>query len=221
MAVSDLYAVAQEYRNAIDKDDDSEDGEIEEDLEAVSRYLDRKLGTFFTKDASAVTRIFDGNGSRRLYFSDHAPVPGIASQTGLVVKVDLDSDYDVSDADETLTLDTDFWLGPWDADKGPEAAPWSWIEIHPDSSKIGAFPAQRRAVEVTAIWGWPEVPVAIKRATIQLTGILRLDTPRATRRVQEGVDAAIETSRDGQRIVHQLYEQYGTPGRQRLSVGAV
>ena len=58
MAVTDSYATASTYRDLISKTDTAEDTEIDADLKSVSRYLDRTLGRFFTKDASAAARIF-------------------------------------------------------------------------------------------------------------------------------------------------------------------
>ena len=51
--------------------------------------------------------------------------------------------------------------------------------------------------------------VAIQRATIHLAGILRLESPRATQRIAEGIDQAISTSAQGQRIIRDLMEAYG------------
>lgn len=140
-------------------------------------------------------------------------MPDIASVTGLAVKVDTDGDY--SFADETgLTLDTDFWLGPWErltAALTPESAPARFIELHPDSAIVTIFPAQKRAVEVTASWGWPAVPKAVELAAVHLAAILRLESPRATQRIQEGLDAVIGTSRQAQEIISELQRAYGRP----------
>ena len=207
-AVTDAYATAAEYRLAVDKDSAAEDAEILTDLTAVSRYLERRLDQFFTQDASAVARLYDGNGEKRLYLDSHSLVPGVASVTGLTVKVDLNADYDVTDTGETLTKDTHFWLGPWDTDKGSEARPWTFMEIVPTNSALSAWPKQLRSVEVTAIFGWPAVPQTIKRGCIELTAILRLETPRAKRSVSE-TGEILEASREARTIVDRLIEQYG------------
>src|SRR6185369_1791530 len=65
MAVTDPYATPQQYRAIVSKSDTGDDGEIAADLLAVSRYVDRCLGRFFTKDAAPVARVFTLPGSLR------------------------------------------------------------------------------------------------------------------------------------------------------------
>lgn len=167
MAVTDAYATAAEYRGNVNKTATDDDVEILRQLTTVSRFLDLRLRRFFTKDAAVVTRTYDGNGETKLWLPDD-----IASSTGLVVTVDTDGDY--SFADETaLTLNTDFWLSPPNADKGPEAFPWECLEVVPTSGVISVWPDQLRSVQVTAIFGFPAVPGAIKEATIAITRQLR------------------------------------------------
>ena len=207
MAVGDAYATAAIYRGIADKDDTTEDAEILLDLTAVSRYLTRKLGQFFTVDASVVARIYDGTGTNRLYLDAHEHVPGIATLTGLVVKVDLNADYDVSDSGETLTVDTHFWAQPQDADKGAEARPWTYLDLVPNNSVVTIWPKQQRAVEVTAKFGWPAVPDAIVRATCHLTALLRLETPRSVVN-RTDVGDILGASSEARGIVMSLMEQY-------------
>src|SRR5581483_9366143 len=119
MAVTDAYATAAMYR-ATDrgKIDTSRDSDVDADLLAVSRYIDAQLGRFFTKDASAVARVFEGGKSGwRLRVDD------IAVNSGVIVKVDMN--YDGSFSGETAWSATDFTLYPLNADKGPEPRPWT------------------------------------------------------------------------------------------------
>lgn len=167
MGIADAYATLAEYKGRVGKSGVEDDAEITAQLLTVSRFLDLRLGRFFTQDAAVVTRLYDGNGETRLWLPDD-----IATSTGLVVTVDTDGDY--SFADETaLTLNTDFWLGPPNADKGPEAFPWEYLDVHPTSGVISEWPDQQRAIQVTAIFGFPAVPGAIKEATIAITRQLR------------------------------------------------
>ena len=55
--------------------------------------------------------------------------------------------------------------------------------------------------ELTSIGGWPAIPAAIARATYQLTGILRLQSPRATSQIPEAFDQALEASPTAKKIV--------------------
>ena len=63
-------------------------------------------------------------------------------------------------------------------------------------------------VEVVGAFGWPAVPSAIKQACIHLTGILRLETPRSTKRVQDDIGSSIETSPEAERILNGLMKVY-------------
>lgn len=202
MPLSDAYSTAATYRALLSKSDTAEDPEILDDLTAVSRFLDYRLGRFFTKDAAVVARVYLPEiATLKLYVDD------IASKTGLLVKVD--EDLDGLFTDETAWAATDYRLLPLNADKEPEAKPWTAIEITPWGTKTRF--ARRYPVEVTATFGWPAVPKAIERATVHLTGILRLETPRATSRIPEGIEAAISASPEAQRILRELAGQYARP----------
>ena len=199
MEVTDAYASATTYRDLISKTDTAEDAEIDSDLKAVSRYLDRRLGRFFTKDASAVARTYmrgPHTDPRILWVDDIAASP---------TSIKIDDDNDGSFADETALAAADFELWPLNAGKGAEPQPWTMIYL-PKSGSKGNWPAGHR-VEVTAQWGWPAIPDAIVRATAHLTAILRLETPRATRRIPELGDV-VEASREAQSIVRELAGAY-------------
>ena len=218
MAVTDALCSAATYRNIITKTDTGDDAAILTDLKAVSRFLELKLGRFFTQDAAAVDRIYRvpsprsapplnwaesenpwkyGNVARILYVDD------IASTTGLTIKVDEDSDGSFSDESAWATTDYELW--PENAPLGPEPAPYTAIAI-PEWSSKGAFYANQR-VQVHAIFGYPSVPPAIERAVAHLTGILRLESPRATSRVNE-MGEIMSTSKQARDIIEQLTRQY-------------
>jgi len=207
MAVGDAYATAATYRGVTNKDSTAEDTEIDADLLAVTRYLTRRLDQFFTKDATVAVRLYDGTGTPRLWLTDHEQVPGISSLTGLIVKVDLNADYDVTDSGETLTVDTHFWAGPQDANLGAEARPWRYLDLVPGNSVVTIWPNQQRAVQVTAAFGWPAVPKAIEIGTCHLTAILRLETARSITS-RSDVGEILGASREAQGIVNDLVAQY-------------
>lgn len=195
MAITDAYATAAEYRGVVGKTDTAQDAAILTDLTAISRYLEKKLGRFFGKDAAAVARVYvvPAAGSR-LWVDDLAEAP-------TTVKLD-----DTGDNTFATTLETtDFELWPLNADKGPEPRPHTRIDLAPWGSRFCFYPGER--VQVTAKFGWPSVPAAIKSATIQLTAILRLESPRATRRISE-LEETIEASPDAQSIVKYLLDGF-------------
>lgn len=199
MAVTDAYASAAAYRKLISKTDSADDAEIDIDLKAVSRYLDRVLGRSFTKDARAVGRIFTRRprgDPRVLWVDDLAAVPA---------SIEIDEDGGGFAGQTPLAAD-EFELWPLNAGRGPEPRPWTAIHLPPSSGRDG-WPSGRR-VKVTAQWGWPAIPEAIARATAHLTAVLRLETPRATRRVPE-LGGAFEASREAEGIVRELAGAYG------------
>ena len=140
MAISDAYATLAEYKARVNKTVTGDNTEITAVLVAVSRLLDKEVERFFTKDAADIVRVYDGNGGRRLYIDD-------LSATPTSVKADLNGDYDYADSDETLTVNTHYWVGPPNADKGPEPRPFTFLEIRPDNSVLSKWPDQLRAVE--------------------------------------------------------------------------
>ena len=215
MAVTDAYATAANYRGVVDKSDTGDDVEILADLKAVSRLLDRKLNRFFTQEA-AVTRTYmpKPQGPQRAGWAE-AENPYVAGGLTRVLYIDdletlttikIDEDRDGSFADETALAAADFELTPRNAPAGSDPEPYTAIELTEWGAK-NAFPPGAR-VEVIGTWGWPAVPAAVARATIHLTGILRLESPRATRRIQENMDSAFETSKAANDIISELIRNY-------------
>ena len=195
MSISAAYASPAEYRRVVGMTDAGLDADIASDLAAVSRYLDGELRRFFTRDTVPVIRVYAPQyDTRVLTVADLAAAP---------TQVRIDTAGNGTFA-TTLTA-ANYELLPRNALRGPE--PWPFNEIALLSTgMLSSFVAGQR-VEVTAQWGWPAVPEAIRRATIHITAILRLETPRATKRIAELGDT-VETSPQAQNIVRQLTNQY-------------
>lgn len=186
MAVTDAYATAADYRSLTGKTDTAQDDEIIRDLTAISRYLDGKLERFFNCDNTDSIRYYMPDSSiSTLYIDDLVSITELA----------IDSDGEFG---EELT---DYYLLPMNAPYGPEPRPYTAIKL-----KSSTFPADTR-VRVTGIHGWPSIPEAIQRATIHLAAILRIESPRATRRVSELGDV-MEASPDAMSIIRQLTDRY-------------
>ena len=194
MAIDSAYATAEQYRAAIDRTDTSDDDEILLDLKAISRYIEGKLQRFFNKDAEDVSRIYTCPKT-----SDTLRIDDLSELTSIEIDTNIDGTYNV-------TLDSDdYELLPVNANLGPEPRPYTQIWLT-DWGDYSAFYKGQR-IKVTGKFGWPSVPEAVKRATIHLTAILRLETPRATRRIPE-LGEAIEASPDAQHIIRQLTDNY-------------
>jgi len=209
MAVTEAYASAPEYRGRTTKTDTGDDETIVEQLVAVSRLIDRECERFFGIDAAVVMRLYDGNGLTRLYIDD------VATVTGLIVKADLDDDFAFVGADETLTKDTHYWIGPANAALGPEVSPYRFLDIVPANARLNVWPEGPRKVQVTAAFGWPSVPPAIKEATILVTRELRdLEESGFTLSLQS-IDTGINLSPVAFSVIQRVKAEYG---RRRLFV---
>jgi hypothetical protein len=174
---------------------------------AVSRYMDLRLGRFFTKDAAALAREYstrdlgaDGDRASGLLYVDD-----IATTAGLSILVDT---LQVgSFAGLTPLAATEYELRPRNAALGPD--PWPYTEIALTSWGTSAWSGP---VQITAVWGWPAVPEAIKQACIQLVGILLMKSPRATREVNLGLGTVLATSSAAQSIIGELMSVYSRNG---------
>jgi hypothetical protein len=204
MSVADSYANAEAYRARIRKTDSGQDSSIEDDLLAVSRYIDRRLNRFFTKDDSPVARVGTPGFDMVLDRDGVLFVDDIASLTGLEIRVDDDRDGLFND--QGLLVSTDYQVRPINAPYGPEPRPWTQIYLVPWGTRRAWFFGYQ--VQITALWGWPAVPKAIEVGCIHLTSILRLESSRATRTVNE-LGQVLSTSRQAQDILTELIDAYG------------
>lgn len=215
MAVTDPYCSVALYRQIVTKSDAGDDAVILGDLRAVSRLVDRWTGRFFGKDDSAVARVYEVPTDPNQAYRDpffvtpwNAPaasrpleVDDIATTAGLLIRADTNQDGTFPGPDWATT---DYLLEPTNAALGAEPGPYTRIVL-PSWSTQSLLGGQR--VRVTAVWGWPAVPDAVVRATAHLTGILRLESPRATSRVDE-MGQTLMTSREAQTIVRDLVKAY-------------
>lgn len=201
MALGDAYATAAEYRAVTQKSDTTQDADILVDLLAVSRYLEHRLERFFGVDTGDVSRIYVApQGGPELRVDDMSTTP-----TTIIIDLNNDGSFESSDAFSS----GDFELLPRNAPKEPEAQPYRVIRLTPWGTR-GSF-AEGQRVQVTGKFGWPAVPNGVQRATIHLTALLRLETPRATNQIAPmgDVGTLIATSRPAQDIVQRLVEGYG------------
>jgi hypothetical protein len=201
-AVTDPYVSATDYKAWVGKTGTGDDTELAAQVIAASRFIDKECDRFFTQDAAAVVRLFDGNGSTRLYVSD------IASLTGLVVKVDLDGDFAFTSTGETLTIGTHFWAGPANAALGPEPRPYAYLDIVPGNGRLAVWPEQLRSVQVTAVFGWPAVPAAIKEATVDLVRKLRDIQQSGAAEALQNIDMAMQMAGRQSFIFQDMRRQY-------------
>lgn len=198
MAVTDPLATLDDYTSRFPNRNRSDDGELLRTLTAVSRYIESQevCGQQFTKDAAAVVRIFRPEvATSKLWLG--------ANLAANPTTIRLDT---ASAGTYATTLSSTNWeLWPLNAADGPEPKPWRRIDLV-SWGTYATFAAGQR-VEVTAVWGWPTVPEIVRLAVIELTAIVRLESPRATTRVDE-MGTVIGMSAQGRDIVSNLLSSY-------------
>lgn len=160
MALLADYCTATELKAYLRITDAADDAELGFAITAGSRAVDQFTNRHFGQADPAEARYYDAqkasstNGFMGRFVLE---TEDISTSTGLTVKTDLDDD---GTFETTLTINTDFRLWPWNA--AGESQPWTRIVLASGQS----FPTHLRGVEVTAKWGFPSVPTAVKQATL-------------------------------------------------------
>ena len=155
MTITNGYASLAELKAALRISDYIDDDALERAVEGASRRIDGVCDRRFYLDAVATARVYRPTSPWRVEIDD------VASLTGFILKTDGDGD---GVYEETWTA-SDYELGPLNA----------LVKGRPVNVIHGIgqlFPTETRPapVQVTALWGWPEVPHAIREATILLAG---------------------------------------------------
>ena len=157
------YASLAEARASLritDATDTDDDDEIALAITAASRAIDTSCSRQFGVLTSAVPRYYAAYFDR--HPTSHTPhryrvtIDDLMSTTGLVVKTDLDHDG----AYETTIDSADYTLLPRNA--VADGKPWLEMEF---ASGV-AVSTYDDGLEITALWGWTDVPTTIKKATL-------------------------------------------------------
>lgn len=166
MAITNGYCTLTEVKAALRITDNIDDTLLENAVEAASRRIDGECSRRFYIDGTTSARTYAANRSTFVFVDD------IATTTGLVVKVDdtLSGTYST-----TLTVGTDYQNEPTNA--AAQNEPITLLR----ALNVG-FPVDgngRALIQVTAKWGWPAIPDAIREATVLLAArqFKRLDSP--------------------------------------------
>lgn len=157
MAIVNGYAERAQLKEIlrIPAGDTVDDAQIDRVIEAASRRIDGKCDRRFYQDATATARRYYAPNRVQLYTDD------ISTLDGLEVRID-----DGSGTYPTLLIrDVDYVMEPLNA----------LVQGHPvyvlrSASSVWPLYTLLPPIQVTARWGWPEVPVAISEATLLLAG---------------------------------------------------
>jgi hypothetical protein len=194
MAIGDPYATTAElkaYARITDTDDDTA---IATALLASSRAVDEFCGRQFNDAGATSTRAFRSTGCTR------ADVDDFHTTTGLVVKTAPSSDGTYA---TTLTA-AEYTLSPLNGVvNGYPGYPYDTILLDRGDAFTSSY--GQPEVQVTAQWGWAEVPAAVKQATLIMTARVfgRRNSPHGQPVVGAG-DFVFRVSRDDPDMVNLL-----------------
>lgn len=204
--VGTSYASVQDYLQVAVNSDDADSTTIARQLSACSRLFDSETGQHFGLDTSPTDRIYIGKYPDYLDL-DIEGSPGIGNTSGLTVRVDRNDDNTYSE----LWAATDYEL--WPRNATPEPTPYTRLVVPSWGTKtfpVGSeYGKARGRIKVTARFGWPQVPEAVRADVIELCRIWRTESPRATGRIDE-LGQLVNTSALARSFVARLRDAYST-----------
>jgi len=160
MAIVNGYATLAEYkawitmRGSTTSTDATDDGVIEDHIEAASRYFDRETGKRFFADSVDATRYYTPDDPYVLKIDSLSAAP-------TTVKIDTTGARSYS----AITQDTDFELLPFNALL--DGMPYTELHIIAALSSY-TWPTWAKGVEIVAKFGFPSVPDDVKEATLTI-----------------------------------------------------
>jgi hypothetical protein len=164
VSITNGYCTLAEVKAALRLTDSTDDSLIENAIEGASRRIDGYCGRWFYKTASTAIKLFAVDNY-------NVAVRDIANAT-VTVKTDNNAD---GSFETTWTQNVDYQLQPTDVILSGEP----YRRIVAVGGKTFPMTVQPRMpqVEVTAFWGWDEVPVDIREACVLLSmrGFARLN----------------------------------------------
>ncbi len=165
MAITNGYATLAETKSALRITDAVDDSLLEMAIESASRLIDGYAGRQFFSSGTA-TRYFTADDDFVCEIDDIS-----SSNITLVTAMDADAVFD------TTWATTDYQLEPLNAVLDGQA--WPYTRIRAVGDYLWPISGGEALVKLTAVFGWPAVPIAIKQATIiQASRIFkRLDSP--------------------------------------------
>jgi hypothetical protein len=158
LALTDPFATRTELKARLGITDTNDDTPLDNALAAATNSIIGYCGRNFNKNGSAIARPY--------YTRDAclAIVDDISTTTGLVVQTD---DGDDGTYETTWTITTDFTLEPLGGVRAGEPG-WPYWKIRITGNRYFPTWGYRPNLQVTADFGWPAVPSAVKEACLGL-----------------------------------------------------
>jgi hypothetical protein len=163
MAISNGYATLSEVKASLRLTDTIDDALLETAIESASRMIDGFTARTFSNAGTAV-RNFAATDEINLIIDDAITITQVASTD------EVGGTY-------TIWKPTDFQLEPINSRSDGLYMPFTSIRAVNDY--LWPVVDQQALVRITATWGFPAVPIAIKQATVIQSSRLykRLDSP--------------------------------------------
>lgn len=191
--MSNAYATPEELVIRLPSLDSHSYTELDESLDAASRWIDAYCGRKFWLDPTATIRVFKACDLYVLDLGAHE----IGSSTGVTVKTDAG----LGTFPTTVSASA-YQLEPVNAPyQIGGAAPYTSVRALSTSWPMAyGSTGRQELVQITAKYGWPAVPKAVKDACLSLT-VARFENPSGVRReaidgysVSYGPEAAAQES---------------------------
>jgi hypothetical protein len=159
VALTNAYCTVQQLRDQFDDGATSLPVELlERAINATSRAIEDFCGRRFWIDPSVQVLTFAPEWPDLLLLDGFED---IATTAGLVLKTDSAGDGTYA---TTWTIGTDFKVGPRNADKHGPA--YCWTQIEAIATKAFPIASHIDSVQVTAKYGWSQVPEGVEEACI-------------------------------------------------------
>jgi hypothetical protein len=205
MALTDAYFSEEEYRAYAGKLE-AAPAFLSEQAKAISRYLEAYHlgGLNFNNTGTAVARRIDPD-----YADRTLAVNPISSTVNLEIVVDGSRVGSFSGLTPLTSLQYQL---AYNGDYEPtlRGYPYNQVIIPTWSSAEQWSPTS--PVQITAIWGWPAVPDAVKLGAMELLRQLRLESPFATSTFNQEMGRLVGSNRNAREIVMSLARQYHPTG---------
>ena len=148
-----LCSVA-DVKTALGIEDNIDDTSISLAVDAATAMIEQYCGRQFTQDANATARIYVATNSYLVHVDD------ISTTSGLIVKTDPGADGTFS---QTWTT-SDYQLEPLNGKISGQT--WPYHTIRAIQSLYFPMDYGQALIQITARWGWPAIPNAVKQAAI-------------------------------------------------------
>lgn len=158
MAITNGYATLAEVKDWLSITDDDDNSELEEAVNAASRWIDQHCQRHFWRDGTTVSpraRLFGA--------SDHSDLD-LGAFNDLVEVVSVATDDNDNGVFGTTWAASDYELLPRSPSAAPEPRPYR--RIRSTGSRFFPYGGRTTRVQVSGVWGWPAVPDAVQHACL-------------------------------------------------------